>query len=245
MIFVMGKKSQSLDLHLPDSEEFPLFIYFHGGGLESGDKGTETVLYEYLVSNKIAVVTANYQMYPDAKYPDYLFDAAEVVGWVIKNISDYGNVTGIYIGGSSAGGYISQMLCFDKQWLESVGVDISDISGYIHDAGQPTCHFNILKERGMDFRRVIIDETAPIYHIQSNMPYPRMLLIVSDNDMQNRYEQTILLKSTLEHFGYLNKAALKVMSGTHCAYVNATDENGESILGKLVKDFIFGLAVID
>jgi hypothetical protein len=31
---------------------------------------------------------------------------------------------------------------------------------------------------------------------------------------------------------------LKIMNGGHCAYVNALDENGKSILGKLVKDFI-------
>ena len=27
-----------LDLYLPDSEEFDVFVYFHGGGLEGGSK---------------------------------------------------------------------------------------------------------------------------------------------------------------------------------------------------------------
>ena len=29
---------QALDLYLPEEEDFDLFIYFHGGGLEKGDK---------------------------------------------------------------------------------------------------------------------------------------------------------------------------------------------------------------
>ena len=27
-----------LDLYLPDAEQFPVFVYFHGGGLESGSR---------------------------------------------------------------------------------------------------------------------------------------------------------------------------------------------------------------
>jgi hypothetical protein len=65
-----------------------------------------------------------------------------------------------------------------------------------------------------------------------------MLVIVSDNDMENRYEQTMLLVSTLKHFGHTDNVTLKVMHGTHCAYVRAVDEKGDSILGKLVLEFI-------
>ena len=68
-----------------------------------------------------------------------------------------------------------------------------------------------------------------------------MLIIVSDNDMQNRYEQTMLLISTLKCFGYSEKVKLKIMNGTHCAYVNAVDQNGNSVFGKMVTEFIFGI----
>ena len=65
-----------------------------------------------------------------------------------------------------------------------------------------------------------------------------MYIIVSDRDMQNRYEQTMLMISTLKHFGHTENVQLKVMNGTHCAYVDAVDENGESVFGKLVLPFI-------
>lgn len=229
---------QYLDIYLPECRQFPVFVYFHGGGLEYGDKARQQVLYKYLTDHGVAVVAPNYRMYPDARYPDFLVDSAKAVAWVFQNMRSYGIATGIYVGGSSAGGYISQMLCFDESWLTVHGINPSDISGYLHDAGQPTCHFNVLRERGEDTRRVIIDETSPLYHIDSSRSDSPMLIIVSDNDMENRYEQTMLLVSTLKHFGHTENVKLKVMHGTHCAYVSAVDGNGDSILGKLVLELI-------
>ena len=231
---------QYLNIYLPEAEEFAVVLYFHGGGLESGDKAKASAFFEYMTSHAVAVVSANYRMYPDCKYPNFLVDAAEAVAWVVRNMEKYGKVTGIYVGGSSAGGYLSQMLCFDEQWLSKHGLCPKDISGFILDAGQPTCHFNVLRERGLDTRRIIIDDSAPLYHIKEGAQYPPMLIIVSDNDIQNRYEQTMLLVSTLKHFGYCENVELKLMNGTHCAYVYAADENGESVFGKIVKDFIDG-----
>ena len=84
----------------------------------------------------------------------------------------------------------------------------------------------------------MINETSPLYHIDSTHSDSPMLIIVSDQDMENRYEQTMLLVSTLKHFGHTENVTLKVMHGTHCAYVRAVDEKGDSILGKLVLEFI-------
>lgn len=232
------KNNQYLDVYLPNCQQFPVFIYFHGGGLENGDKARQQVMYNYLTDHGVAVVAPNYRMYPTAHYPDFLVDSAKAVAWTFDNIHTYGTPTEIYIGGSSAGGYISQMLCFDKSWLSNCGVDPSAIAGYVHDAGQPTCHFNVLRERGLDIKRVIIDESAPLYHITDEQSYPPMLVIVSDNDMKNRYEQIMLLISTLKHFGHTENVTLQVMHGTHCAYVKRVDENGDSILGKLVLKLI-------
>ena len=39
----------------------------------------------------IAVASADYRMYPSAKYPDFIEDAAEAVHWVSENIGRYGN----------------------------------------------------------------------------------------------------------------------------------------------------------
>ena len=231
-------QSLKLDMHIPESKEFSVFIYFHCGGLEAGDKKDADVFAPYLAENNMATVSANYRMYPHAKYPVYLVDSADVVAYVKENISKYGKCDKIYLGGSSAGGYISMMLCFDDKYLGANGIKPTDIAGYVHDAGQPTSHFNVLKERKTDSRRVIIDESAPIYHI-CEKEYSPMLFIVAEFDMTNRYEQTLLTMSTLRHFGQGDKVNYKFMEGKkHCQYTCAKDENGVSIFGQIVVDFV-------
>ena len=229
--------ANKLNLYLPDDATSSVFVYFHGGGLEHGDKKSADVFAPYLISRGIAVVSANYRMYPNAAYPDFICDAAEAVAWANKYMKEEIGCDKLYVGGSSAGGYLSMMLCFDKKYLASVGLDNSAIAGYFHDAGQPTAHFKVLQNKGIDKRRIIVDETAPLYFVGLEEDYPRMRFIVSDNDMKNRYEQTMLMMSTLKHFEF-EKYDHVVMHGKHCAYCKAVDENGESVLGKMILDFI-------
>ena len=205
--------NEKLDLYLPENKDFDLFVYFHGGGLERGDKANRPHIFEYLAACGVAVASVEYRKYPDAKYPDFIEDAAQSVAWLKKNISAYGNCKRIFVGGSSAGGYLSMMLCFDNRWLGEYGIDPMEIDGFIHDAGQPTKHYKVLKHQGIDNRRVIVDETAPLYHVGLAEKYPPMLFIVSDNDMENRLEQTQLMISTLRHFGH--EAFLKICHGKH------------------------------
>lgn len=234
------KNKQYLDVHLPEEGAFDVFVYFHGGGLERGDKRAKkcNTFFENATEHGIAVVSCNYRMYPDAAYPDYIEDAADAVAWVLQNMKNYGEVKSVFVGGSSAGGYLSQMLCFDASWLADRGVAPGDIAGYVLDAGQPTSHFNVLRERGLHTKRIVVDEAAPLYYLQPELTLPPMLIIVSDDDIKLRYEQTQLLVATLNYFGYGDLVELREMNGKHCAYVSAIDEEGRSVFGRLVIDFI-------
>lgn len=234
----VNDSNRVLNIYLPEADEFPVFVYFHGGGLENGSHEFE-LLGRSLTDRGIALVSAQYRMYPTAKYPDFLEDAAAAVNWTCKNINSYGRCDEIYIGGSSAGGYISMMLCFDDRWLSLYGISPESFAGFIHDAGQPTVHFNVLREQNLDTKRVIVDEKAPLYHIGNAKEYAPMLFIVSDNDIENRYEQSLLVLSTLKHFQYdQSKIEFKKMHGDHCHYVGQKDENGDSVFGKIIYDFI-------
>ena len=232
-------REQVLDVYLPDAESFPVFVYFHGGGIETGHKAGDH-FYESLQKQGIAVISADYRMYPQAVYPEFIRDAASVVAWAKKNMEQYGTVTGLFVGGSSAGGYLTQMLCFDKRYLAVHHIDADEISGYVMDAGQPTVHFNVLRERGIDSRRVIIDEAAPIFHITAGRNYAPMQIIVSENDIANRYAQTQLLLGTLEALGAdMTKVDYRYMEGfRHCQYINVQNEAGEFIFAETIRQFI-------
>lgn len=229
---------QVLDLYLPDCESFPVVIYFHGGGIVGGNKKERFL--EHLQAKGVAVISANYRLYPDAAYPDFIRDAAAAVAWAYKHMPEYGEITGYFVGGSSAGGYLTQMLCFDKKYLKMHNIDSDQVTGYIMDAGQPTAHFNVLKERGIDSRRVIIDETAPIYHITANRNYAPMQIIVAEHDMRNRAEQTALLISTLKHLGCEEeKIDFRLMPNCkHVEYINQFNEDGSSVFADLIYDFV-------
>lgn len=230
---------QMLDMHLPDEDGFTTFVYFHGGGIVNGDRTHCKCLTSYLPPRGVGLVSVEYRMYPDAKFPDFVEDAAAAVAWVMRNIGSYGGNGRVIVGGSSAGGYLSQLLCFDKRYLGAHGIDPCDVSAFVLDAGQPTTHFNVLRERGIDTRREIIDEAAPLYYVGLEEKYPPMLIIYSDNDIKCRPEQTLLLVASLEHFGYdMSRVEVMVAHGTHCSYCGELDENGESVHGKMIYPFI-------
>lgn len=217
-------EQQTLDIYLPDTDIFPVYIFFHGGGLESGSK-SDYSFFENLQKQGIATVSANYRLYPNVKYPEFLEDSAMAVSWTFDNISKFGNASAYFIGGISAGGYISYMLCFDKKYLGKYGINPDKTAGYIFDAGQPTTHYNVLRERGIDTRRIIVDSSAPLYHITQERNYPPMLIFSAEHDMPNRYEQTLLLMSAMKTFGYdTQKIKFKyIKNSTHCQYVDKTN----------------------
>lgn len=222
-----------LDLYLPEGEKCDaLIIYIHGGGLETGDKSDEKGVYTEWASRGLAVVSANYRMYPTAKFPDYVEDAAKAVAWSLNHVKEYITYNQVFIGGISAGSYISMMLHFQPEFLAKCGVDEKQIRGYIFDAGQPTVHYKVLQERGMDPQAVRIDEAAPLYYVEGEQPERKnqnYFFIVAEHDLGGRREQNELLMRTMEIHHY-NKDSIdyEIIPGYgHAEYVNVQDSDGK------------------
>ena len=238
-----------VDFYLPDTDSpAPLLVYLHGGGLEAGNRHC-SFLYNLPEKYGIAVASVEYRMYPDAHYPHFVDDCAASVSFIRSYARehlpylDVGNR--LFVGGSSAGGYLSMMLCFAPRFLGEYGMKPTDIAGYIHDAGQPTVHFNILREHGMDTRLVRIDDSAPIWYIDHTPKpedVPRMCILYSENDIPNRPEQTALLYRTMAHFEYpMEKIELHYFPGYgHCGYLQVNDTDGINVFCKTAALFILG-----
>ena len=74
------------DVYYPtDVKEFATVVWFHGGGLEGGNKGIPADLR----GQGFAVVAVNYRLSPRAKNPAYIDDAAAAVAWVMQHIAEY------------------------------------------------------------------------------------------------------------------------------------------------------------
>jgi len=238
-------KEDLIDFYIPKMEhKCPVLIYFHGGGLNSGNRQDEVILKSLASDYGIAVATADYRMYPDAKFPEFIEDSADAVKFVVEYNQKHNLFSEYYIGGISAGGYLSMMLFFDRSNLSKRGLVVEDIAGYIFDTGEPTTHFNVLAERDLDSRLVRIDDAAPIYYIDKDYEYkdtqPKILIQFSDNDITNRLEQNQLLYRTMSHFNYdMDKIEMKCLEGyNHGGYYEAQKDDGTYILPKIYSDFI-------
>lgn len=225
-----------------DVKAAPLLIWFHGGGLESGIHTPGAEIVDFAATHGIAVASCGYRMYPDAKYPDFVDDAAHAVAHLFHSAHVDLAFSDVWVGGSSAGAYLAMMLCFDPSRLASLGVDASRIRGWIFDAAQPTTHYNILRERGEDPMRVVVDEAAPLHYVHGELSAAArrpMLFIGAEHDVPGRNEQNALLRATLRTHGYPEgRMESVIMPGyNHCEYDAARDEGG-FILTRLCADFM-------
>lgn len=231
-----------LDIYLPDSPPRAALVYFHGGGLEGGCKDVHECLRlgEDLTSEGIAVVAASYRKYPEAKFPEFIEDAAAAAACAAKRL---GSKCPVYVGGSSAGGYLTGMLCFARKYLAAQGLAPEDFAGFILDAGQPTTHFRVLAERGEDPRRCVADEGSILWHVADARPARPLLITYADDDMPARREQNLLLRATLIHMGYdARLIQMREMQGwSHCGYVDSDGPDGRNILAAMILEFINGL----
>lgn len=209
-------EKQLLDIYVPSQDGFDTIIWFHGGGLEWGDR-SKPYFTEDIVNAGYAFVAVEYRMYPQAKFPDFIEDAAASVAFVASHIKEYGGNGKIYVTGQSAGAYLTMMLCLNPAYLENAGVSHGQIAGFISDSAQQTVHFNILRERGMDTRLERIDEAAPLYFVQENTSFSKLLMLYYSNDMPSRKEQNLLIYSALKRFCPDAVVELMELPGGHCA----------------------------
>ena len=185
-----------LDLHYPtDKKGFATLIWFHGGGLEAGEKHFPK---EFLEQG-YAVIAVNYRLSPRAQNPAYTEDAAEAVAWTFENIEEFGgDKDKIYIAGHSAGGYLCLMLNLDKSYLAKWNIDANSLAGAFPISGQTTTHYTIRKERGLPSDTPIIDKYAPSNNVRKDAS--PMILITGDKELEMlaRYEENAHLYALLK-----------------------------------------------
>ncbi len=189
-----------LDIYYPENTEgFATLVWFHGGGLEGGNKALMNEFRE----RGFAVVDVNYRLYPQALCPAYIDDAAQSVAWVFNHIAEYGgDPSKIYVGGHSAGGYLTLMVGLAKEYLAAYGVDADKIAKLYPVSGQTTTHYTIRKERGLDVNLPVIDQFAPSANARKEGA--PIILITGDDDfeMMARYEENAHIYSLLKRFGH-------------------------------------------
>lgn len=227
-----------LNVYIPaGAESFPTLVFFYGGGFTAGKKEDIVETAEELAHAGIAVVTPNYRLYPEFPYPVALQDGAAAVDWTFRNITKYGGNGHIYVGGHSAGSYLASMLMADRSFLDPYGINPdTEIAGWVLASGQPTTHFTYLKYDNMDPRKVVVDARSPLYHVRKEGA--PLLIICTDNDLENRLMQTHLWVHTLQCYGYESPIRFEIPHNhDHGSYFRK-EESGHSVFFNLASNFI-------
>ena len=196
-----------LDLSIPEGKEnFPTLVWFHGGGMTGGKK----YFPDGIDRNLIAVATVDYRLSGErAQCPDYLYDAAAAVAWVLKHIQKYGgDPEMVYVSGHSAGGYLCAMTALAPKYLNAFGATPKQLAAAFPVSGQMTTHFQILNERRQkdpSTPSILLDEYAPISNASGEAP--PIILLVGDSKFEwsVRVEENLLLAARLRrNFGKKN-----------------------------------------
>lgn len=129
---------QKLDLYVPatGATRAPVAVFFYGGSWRSGSRGDYLFVGEALASRGFVAAVADYRLYPEVRYPDFVADSARAVRWVRDNVAPFGgDPERLFLLGHSAGAYNAAMLAFDPQYLEQEGVRSGAVRGFIGLAG--------------------------------------------------------------------------------------------------------------
>lgn len=216
-----AQKRCRLDIYYPTKENFTTVVWFHGGGIQAGNKHIPAKLKE----KGIAVVSVNYRLSPKVKCPEYIEDAAAAVAWVFTNIEKYGgNKNKIVVSGHSAGGYLTSMIGLDKNYLKKHNVNANDIAMLVPFSGHTITHFTVRKEKGIDGKQPIIDKFAPLYHVRADAP--PLVLITGDRELEmlGRYEENAYMFRMMKVAGHKETRLYELDAFNHGAMASPAFE---------------------
>lgn len=103
-------------------ELLPVLVYYHGGGWVLGDLDTHDVVCRTLSTEaRCAVVSVDYRMGPECKFPMAVDDAYAAAKWAAEEAKFLRvDADRLAVGGDSAGGNLAAAVCLMARGLENV-----------------------------------------------------------------------------------------------------------------------------
>ncbi|MBL0385252.1 alpha/beta hydrolase [Tumebacillus sp. ITR2] len=103
-------------IYIPERTEtgpMPALVFFHGGGFVLGSLESHDEICRALTNlTPCVVISVNYRLAPEYKFPTGLWDAYAATQWVFQNAAElHLDPTRIAVGGDSAGGNLATGVC--------------------------------------------------------------------------------------------------------------------------------------
>lgn len=153
---------QQLDIYRPTTAAppsgHPVVLFFYGGSWNSGSRADYRFVGEALASRGVLALVADYRLYPQVRYPDFLHDGAQALAWTFAEAARFGgDARRVFVMGHSAGAYNAAMLALDPRWLAARGLAPQRLAGWVGLAGP------------YDFVPIVNRDVRPVFH-HPNVP---------------------------------------------------------------------------
>ncbi len=173
---------QRLDVYAPRmSRGAPVVVFWYGGAWVKGSKEDYRFVGAALAEAGYVAVLADYGLYPEAKFPDFLEDGARAVGWASAHARDHGgDPAKLFLAGHSAGAHLAAMLAVQPRWLQAAGVPRTTIRGLIGLSGPYALEPNSAELNAIFARPFRPADWQPVALVQPGAP-PALLLHGADD----------------------------------------------------------------
>ena len=194
---------QVLDVYRAAAQDpSPTIVFFYGGGWEEGERGDYFFVGSALAARGFTVVIPDYRVFPEARFPIFIEDAAQTVRWTLDHVAEFGGDPRRTIAmGHSAGAHIAAMLAFDRKWLAGVDIEAgTELSAMIGLAGP----YDFLPLHSQTLKQIFgpekgLADTQPINFVDAFAP--PAFLATGKNDRTVDPGNTIRLAERIRCFG--------------------------------------------
>ncbi len=197
---------QRLDVYAPltaaPSSGHPVVVFFYGGSWNRGERADYRFVGEALAARGVLTLVADYRLYPEVRYPDFLADSAQALAFGLREAARLGgDPRRVFVMGHSAGAYNAAMLTLDATRLAATGHSPRELAGWIGLAGP----YDFLPVTNPDAQPVFFhpnypEGTQPISYVSKDAPRSFLAAPVEDS-VVNPKRNTLGLAAVLRQAG--------------------------------------------
>jgi arylformamidase len=131
--YATAHQRQVLDVYAPPgAKNLPVVFWIHGGGWQSGDKTMVALKPKAFTEAGFIFVPINHRLLPTAEMGAITKDVGNALGWVHKNIAEYGgDPARLLVMGHSSGGQLAALMCTDDRYAKAEGFPLTIIRGCV------------------------------------------------------------------------------------------------------------------
>ncbi len=128
-----GHERHVLDVHAPaGAKNLPVVFWIHGGGWQTGDKGSVQIKPQVFMEKGFVFVSINHRLLPTVEMAEIIGDVAKAFRWMRANIARHGgDPSRVLVMGHSSGAQLAALLCTDERYLKAEGLSFAGIRGCV------------------------------------------------------------------------------------------------------------------